>query len=128
MAPIVHDQAGALSEHGVAVAIPADEVRYAPLVVLVDYLDLFIGALGHGFEAGIGLPSLNIFRARHYYGLRKLVYRNIVRQSNAVASLESLFFFTPVGVGSVDGAIGVGRGKLAASPLRFTRLLLYILI
>ena len=42
MAPVVHDQAGALSEHGVAVAIPANEVRYAPLVVLVDDFDLFI--------------------------------------------------------------------------------------
>ena len=127
MAPIVHDQAGALSEHGVAVAIPADEVRYAPLVVLVDYLDLFIGALGHGFEAGIGLPSLNIFRVRHNYGLRKLIHRDIVSQRNAVAGLESFFFLTPVCVSAVYGAVAVGRDKLTANPLRFT-CLLYILI
>ena len=42
MAPVVHDQAGALREHGVAIAILANEVRYAPLIVVVDHFNLFI--------------------------------------------------------------------------------------
>ena len=42
MAPVVHDQAGAFREHGVAVTILANEMRYAPLIVVVDYFNLFI--------------------------------------------------------------------------------------
>ena len=42
MSPVVHDQACALREHGVAVAVLAYEVRHAPLIVLVDYFNLFI--------------------------------------------------------------------------------------
>ena len=118
MAPVVHDQAGALSEHGVAVAIPANEVCYAPLIVLVHHFDLFIGAFRHGFEAGVGLPSLNIFRVRHNYGLRGLVQRNIISQSNAVASLES-FVLMPVHLGEFE-AVALGRDKLTAGPLLFT--------
>ena len=42
MTPVVHDQASALGKHGVAVAILADKVRYAPLIVFVDHFNLFI--------------------------------------------------------------------------------------
>ena len=42
MSPVVHDQACAFCEHGVAVAVLAYEVCHAPLIVLVDYFNLFI--------------------------------------------------------------------------------------
>ena len=42
MSPVVHDQASAFREHGVAVAVLANEVCHAPLVVLVDHFNLFI--------------------------------------------------------------------------------------
>ena len=43
MSPVVDDQASALREHGVAVAVLANEVCHAPpLIVLVDHFDLFI--------------------------------------------------------------------------------------
>ena len=62
MTPVVHDETCAFSEHGVAVAILANEVCYTPLIVLVNQFNLFIRTLRHGFETSVGLPSSNIFR------------------------------------------------------------------
>ena len=42
MSPVVHDQASALREHSVAVAVLANEVCHTPLIVLVDHFNLFI--------------------------------------------------------------------------------------
>ena len=71
VAPVMHDQAGALRELAIAVTILAEEVCRAPVASPVAHFDPFIRALGHGFETGVRLSSFRSPRARSSDGCRR---------------------------------------------------------